>query len=183
MKSLFPIIVIILCVSVYFMYISPQIAHINELRAQLAEYQNTLNETKDLKVKRDALLASYGSISSDDTAKLKKIIPENFDSVSLVSDINSIASKNGMVLKNVKISEQKTDETNSPAGAPVAVGYKTASLNFGVSGSYSQFNGFVKDLESSLKLLDVKSVTLKESQKPGVDIYDYSFDVNTYFLR
>ena len=54
--------------------------------------------------------------------------------------------------------------------------------------SYSNFVSFVKDLEKSLRVVDVNSITFSSTESVGTsqassDMYKYEFKVKTYWLK
>ena len=182
MKSLIPFIVVAVSVGAYFMYINPAFREINILREKMTEYTDVLEKSKELKNKRDSVLSAYNNISEEDITRLNKIIPETFDTVLLANDINDIASRYGLSVKDIRVN---TPDSGSRVvlAEPMNKLYKTTAVTFGLNGQYEQFVKFMKDIESSLRLLDVRSLTVKSSGKPGSNSLDYSLAVYTYSLR
>ncbi|MFZ2522387.1 MAG: GspMb/PilO family protein [Minisyncoccia bacterium] len=184
MKSFIPFFIVAICVGMYFVYISPTIADINIKKERNSEYENVLNQVKELKQRRDTLSTLYNSILDEDMAKLNKIIPGKFDPVYFSNDLNSISSKYGMLIKNVRIAY------SSPRGDSVdpevtEKGYKTIGIEISLSGRYDQFLSFLRDLETSLQLMDVVNLSVKSgSVRRGEDInLEYSLRINTYALE
>lgn len=174
-----------LCVGMYFMYLSPTIADIGIKRDKLTEYQDVLEKTKELKDLRDSLSTKYNNIPQDKLDMLGKIIPEKFDSVHFSNDLNSISSKYGMAIKAIKMSDQ---DKGAPQGEEQATqkSYKTIKASFSLSGHYDQFLLFLKDLEASLRIIDVTGLTMKSSPslKKGEEVsMDYTVDVQIYSLK
>lgn len=183
MKAFTPIILIAISIATYYMYISPKYADVQKLVAEKARYVDTLKKAGELKTKRDAILADYSAVPPEDIDRLKKIIPDKFDSVLMVRHLDTVASKYGMVIKGVKIAEQKA-ETREQAVAPQSEQYKTISVTFSVKGTYDQFLKFLKDLESGLYLMDVSKLSMKEDIKnASITSFDYGVEIRTYSLH
>ena len=183
MKGFTPIIVIALCVGAYYVYLAPSYAEIQTLSTQLSNYNDALQKTKDLASKRDTLLATYNSISPDDIARLKEIIPGNFNPSVFADYLNNLASKYGMVAEDISMAQLDTT-----AGQQVATSsqkyYKTMAVTFSVKGSYSQFVNFLKDMESSLDLIDVNSLSIKsDANSTNNSFFDYNVGIYTYYLN
>src|SRR3989344_160437 len=99
MKLVLPLITIAVCIGMYFIYINPTIAEVKALSLKKVEYNNALIGAGELKKKRDNVLIDYNNISADNIDRLNKIIPERFNSVSFINDMNSIASGYGLIIK------------------------------------------------------------------------------------
>jgi Tfp pilus assembly protein PilO len=184
MKLILPIIIIALCVGMYFLYISPTALEIKSLAVKKAEYDNVLEKAREIKAKRDAVLADYNSITEDEITRLNKIVPSNFDSVLFVNDLNAAAGKYGMVVQDYKTNEP---EANNREGItePTSEVYRTTTVTFKLVGPYSQFIKFLNDIESSLRLIDLTSLAVApiKDKNPRVDSLEYVLEVKTYSLR
>ena len=172
----------------YFMYIKPTLAEISTLSEKKTEYLNVLLKSKELKARRDVALSAYNNISADDIDKLSKIVPVKFDSVLFANDLNSIASRYGMFIKDLKIDQTKTEGRSLENVQTDGKTYKTITVFFWLSGQYEQFVRFLKDIESSLRLLDVSNLTISANVSAGVkslivSIPDYSLEIYTYSLQ
>lgn len=185
MKSYSPFILIAISIAIYFVYISPAYKNVQTLRVDSSRSELVLQTAKDIVVKRDNLLTQYNNISPDSIKQLKVAIPEKFNSISLLSYINSIVSRYGMSLKDIKVSSANSG-TEGIGGPKVIVSpYKTSTIGFSVSGTYRQFLSLLGDLQSSLYLFDVTSLSIKTGEtKPGVSsVSDYSIEFTAYSLN
>ncbi|TSC71923.1 MAG: hypothetical protein G01um101448_1068, partial [Parcubacteria group bacterium Gr01-1014_48] len=57
---------------------------------------------------------------------------------------------------------------------------QSLSFEFNISSSYSQFLKFIKDLESSLRLVDIIGISLTAEE---ADFYDFTIKIATYWLK
>lgn len=189
MKNIIAIILIVLSVGLFFLYIKPQYASINNLRAEKATYDSTLAKSKELKTLRDSLTQKYNSISEEDKDKLQNMIPTNFDGVKLALDLNTMASRYGMTIRDVKIDAAR--ETDNQARNDVIAQsqdtpgtFKTASISFSTTGQYQTFIKFLKDMENDEELLDIKKLSIDAStQKDGSSNLEFKVTVNTYYIN
>jgi Tfp pilus assembly protein PilO len=187
MRLIVPIIIFAVCVSTYFVYIQPVYSDIQALSAKKAEYLSTLQKSKDLNQMRDSITESYNSISTDDIRNLWVMLPSQSNNVSLAFNISAIASKYGLVFNNFKT--ESGDKSEASAGAVVPsqdnFPYETTLAQFQLRGQYGQVVGFLRDLESNLKLMDVVSISIKSqagitgSNSP----LDVTVQIKTYSLR
>jgi Tfp pilus assembly protein PilO len=184
MKNVFSLILIALSFGLLFAYIIPQYDSLSTLNATKANYESALASAHKLSTVRDALLANYNSISDADKANLAKMIPSTFDPVKLVSDISTDAAQYGMSISQVKIG------TSAGAAAPSAVTvsptasstYQTYQVAFSTTGQYVSFVQFLKDIESSVQLLDLQKLTISSTQasKAGPEVLTFNVTLDTY---
>ncbi len=209
MSNLISIFLLVASAGIFFGYVRPtygtptlqQDIHkksIVELIEDRDRYVEAINKTREIEQVRVGLLAKYNQIPLEDKERILKFLPDHVDSVRLIIDVNNIASEYGMTLKNIGLtgseSEKKTGTgtgTVMGAGAGGGVGtvgtigpqtanhFKAVGLKFNVSGSYDNFRAFLKDLESSLRLVNVTAVTFKA----GESATDYSVTLSTYYLQ
>jgi len=187
MNLITPVILIIISIGTFFMYIDPNYQgdnlgngkqSIKALLAEDAEYQNALNNTAAIGRKREALIAKKGQFSTENLTRLEKLLPDNIDNIKLVIDMNRIAQNHTLVLRNVKLDtgvrsdESRIGQDNNK--------YGTVGLSFTVSSSYTNFQNFLNDLERSLRLVDITSLSVKGSD---TNIYDFSVELKTYWLK
>ena len=183
MKGLTPIILILVSVGVFFFFIDPQKKDLNLRLEEKNKNEVTMQKATELRTANGSLTEKYKKISTEDRAKLSQMLPDTVDNVRLILDINNIANKYGIVLKGISISGGPTDESkevNRGTGGNSGQLYGTIQLAFSFSASYDIFKIFLKDLEDSLRLVDITDFSISSSEG---DFYNYSITLNTYWLR
>lgn len=192
-RNVTPLILIVLAIGIYFTFTRAKIDEVKAIQIVNAQYQQALDNSERLVKKRDEILAIYNRISPEDQNRLERMIPDNVDNVRLIIDVNSVAAKHGLTLKNVKTSTTK-DQTDpstrgnqAPNQAPnnngnvlIAGGYDTVTLSFDVSGSYQSFLDFLKSMERSLRIMEISKITLKVND---AGTYDYGLEFKTFWLK
>lgn len=176
MKFLTPILLVIVAGAVFFLYIDPQYANVKKLKAEAAQYDQALNNSKQLQTVRDELLSKYNTFSTSDITKLQKMLPDNVDNVRLILDIDGIASKYGMTIRNVLIDQTKPATDLGPDESK----YQSIALRFSVNSTYDNFRNFLADLEQSLRIVDVVGVSFNASD---TDFSEYGISLKTYWLK
>ena len=189
-KNITPLILIVLAIGIYFTFTRLKIDELGTVREVNAKYQQALDNSEALIKVRDNVLSTYNKINPDDQDRLEKILPNNVDNVRLIIDLNGIGSRHGLVIKNIKTSTPKdmsSSNTNTNVNANLGFdavkapsSYNTVTLNFDVSANYTTFTDFLKDLESSLRILEISRIGLKVND---LGTYDYSLEVKTYWLK
>lgn len=207
-RLIVPVILILIAFGIFFVFTNPLYSGISGLRAQVASYDEALNNSKALENERDKLTAKYNSINPENLIKLQKLLPENIDNIRLILEIEQIAVPYGMVLKEVKYNTAKTDTTTPSASTVIPratlgnlpgniAANKTQNKDYGVwdlefstTGTYNNFLNFTKNLESNLRIVDIASIQFsssssnsKFSETSSEESYKYSFKIKTYWLK
>lgn len=182
----------------FLMLVNPMYKEMTALKAQMASYNQALDNSKALENERDKLTKKYSDINPGNLDKLVKFLPDNVDNIRLILEIEKIASPYGMILKDVKYDTQKKEENNSApieGGAISQLNNATANKDFGLwtlefstEGSYQNFLNFTRDLESNLRIVDISSIQFtagEETSKKSFssENYKYGFRINTYWLK
>lgn len=192
MSNLISIFLILTSIGVFFGYLNPTYGgvtgnvdlkeqSIRELKEEQGRYVDALNKTKEIEQARTGLLEQFALIPANGRERLERLLPDHIDSVRLIIDVNNIAAQYGMTLKNISLDKPDTataSETSNDLG-PSTGRFKAVGLKFSVEGSYDNFRSFVRDLEQSLRLVDIDTISFSSSE----DVYGYSIGISTYHLN
>lgn len=178
------IILLLASVGSFFMVIDPTYADIKKLRVENSEYDGALNNSKQIQEYRDKLLDQYNSLTKSDLERLEKVLPSGVDNVRLVMEIDRVAARYGMTLKNVNIDSERDKEEILAANTKI-VGkenkpYGDIGISFNVSGTYESFNPFIKEIEESLRIIDIESISFSTQDRNS---YQYEVKLRTYWLK
>ncbi len=180
MKNSTAVILILISVGLYYTFIGPEYQKIEEIRAKSDEYENILASVADLTSKRDDLLLKYQAMPQADIDKLSKVLPNNVDTVRLALDFDTIASKYGISIKNIKTSDTKEDNTATIIQATGPKPYQTVNVSFGFISNYDNFRKFLHDIEQSLRIIDISSLSFNAGEN---GLNDYKITVETYWVK
>lgn len=186
MKSLTPIIFIIVSIAIFFTYTDPTYKEVKALNVKYAQYQDVLNKSEELLKQRKNLQDKYTSFAEDDISKLKKLLPDTVDNVRLIIDIDEIAKRKefNLLIKNVRLDDSKASKAGVKDSANTITSgdskYGTIPMGFSVSADYDTFLGFLEALESSLRIVDVTNISLKQGAN---NVYSFDVSLKTYWLK
>lgn len=169
---------IVLTVSIGYAFIYPSLADMNALSAQKQKYEDSLEKVSNIEAKKNELLDQFNAISESDKENIETILPDSFDFVRLISQIDNVAAKYGIYITNASSKEINSGGTsieNAEAPKP----YSSAVVALSFLASYERFNDFLADLEKSLRILDIRSINL-ESQEKGLYKFDVEFETYWY---
>lgn len=181
MNTLFPLFLVLLSGGLFALYTNPTYQDVKTLQAQAAEYDQALTQSSKLRAARDQLLARRNTFSTDDVRKLERVLPDNVDNIRLIIDMDNIAARYGLKVKNVVLGASSAtpgSQTASVGQGSQVVG--TVELGFSVDATYDNFIAFLEDLQRSVRIVDVESI--KFSAAAG-DLNTYNLQIRTYWLR
>ena len=189
MNKLMPIILILASVGIFFMFIDGQYKEVQGLMDQKNQNDKMLEDAKTLDKEFENLQKKYREIKVEDREILEKILPETVDNVRLILDINNIADNYGIIIRDISvtggpIAEDDTGANNTAsrnAANNLNQRYGTISLGFSVSAEYETFKAFLRDLEDSLRVVDIKDIGIQTASEGTFNNYTVSLD--TYWLR
>ncbi len=198
-KNITATILIVLAIGVYVTFTQKKIAEVNAVREVNNEYSQAIANADNLIKVRDQVLKDFNSLSVEDRSRLDKMVPNTTDNIRLIIDLNSIARRRGMSLKNIKaVAADKTGSSQKPAIIAVPTGVTsmnmeansignistptldTVNISFTVSAPYQQFIEFMRDIESNLRIMDLSKLTVTASD---TGIYDFGVQISTYWMR
>lgn len=181
-RIILPAILIIAAIGLFVMYTNPAYQGVQALEVQSAAYNDALNKAQELRTQRDKLLAARRAFPNETVQKLERALPDNVDNIRLIIDINNIAARHGLTLKNVSLGA--VSDSSAPRSA-LAVGLSgdpvgSVDLGFGLSATYEDFLAFLYDIEHSLRVIDVEKINFKTDQSGR---YDFTLSIRTYWLH
>lgn len=182
MRGLTPIVLILVCICVGFFYINPQYKKIQAHRLESLEYDKVIAKSVELKKLRDSLSDTLQAFSPSDLDRISKLLPEKVDTARLILDISGVAAKYAIEMKDTKTTDAPKSGSPGTDSKSAEKIYKSSTISFGFQTSYEGMIQFVKDLEKSLRMVDVISISLKPSAGT-FPIYDYNITLQAYWLN
>lgn len=184
MARLFIIIILIFAAAVIgVFYLRPQWQQFQTLRKESENLRNIAIELDDLIQNRDALLKAINTVSRQDLQKIDQALPQGPRSAEFLVLLETLANRNNIVLRQVDFigaSEPQSGQPR-PGGAITAPSTSTVKefpISMNVSGSYEAFKSFLRDLERSLRIIDISSISFSSS---GKDQFEFSIRGKTYY--
>jgi len=185
MRTLTPILSLIIAVLLFIFFLKPQYAAIQDLQLEVDAYNEATMEYAEFTKAIEEKLQVIDERPVTDTVRLNKLVPEDVDDAQVLVSIESIVKKHKMLFGNVKIDTGEAVFGKASANAKNAKKVEVSSelrrvdLSFGVIGTYEQMKSVLKELESSLTLFDVVKIMLVTS--PG-KFQQFDITVRTYAL-
>lgn len=204
MRWLLPLILVAAAVAGFLLITQPIYDEATTLQIEADKYNEALANAKILQEERDRLIKKLNSFNPQDLERLEKIVPESVDNIKLILEIQKVAQERGILVKNVKFQPEQFIEVDPTVpvattrnnqsgnvrrpGAAQNLDYDIYDLEFSIEGKYGAFVDFMKLMERSLRIVDVRTIsftpgTSEDRDKVYTDNYQYTFRINTYRLK
>ncbi|MDO8424031.1 MAG: hypothetical protein Q7S54_00280 [bacterium] len=180
MKNITALFLLILSVALFFTFTNPYYKKVETLRASALDYRNVLDNLSLVAERRDQLLVNYEEIPKAEIERLKKILPDNVDTVKMAQELDTIASRYGIAIKNVRIDKSSGQNVAQPVLPEFEKPFDRTVLSFTFISNYSNFRRFLEDLERSLRIMDVRSLVFQNSAST---LSEYHISIETYWLK
>ncbi len=206
-KGWIPILMILASVYAVFGFLRPHYSNIQTLQAQKNEYNDVLGKANEAtRIMRESLLATYNSIPESDWRRLQKMVPNEPSGIQLVRDLSGLAgvfgikidkfsfdegADNGAAARNANTESAENTQGIFIPAVPTPISKKlTISIDFNTS--YPNFTRFLREIEKSLELSDVRSLSVSRAAKSSIgnseaigDVsgYNFSLTLDTYWIE
>ena len=174
MSSISILAYIILAASIGYAFIYSPMGDLTALMDKKQQYEDSLEKVKNIENIKNELLTKFNNISDTDKKDIDTVLPNSFNFVRFISQIDTVAAKYGISIKSITSTEQSSSSDQSEKI------YNSAIIGFSFDASYDKFNSFMADLEKSMRILDIKSVKLTAKDN---GIYLYNVEFQTYWLK
>lgn len=187
-----------IAIAIFFLYTKPTYDSARALQILITEYNQALDKAGELQRLKQALLSRYNAFNPADIERLHKLLPDHVDNVRLVLDLDNMASRYGLALQNVVVGGLAQETSTTVIGA-IGGGqsYDSLTFKFSTEGTYENFVHFMEDLEKSLRIVDLVSLSMASSGAPSASTaanaknvappsepqYRFEVTVRTYWLK
>ena len=203
MKTVISIILIAASIAFFVFFTKPTWAELKANKLEVEKLNVAQGNAKILKSKINDLLKVKSSITEADIDKIKRMVPDNIENVTLIINFDSMLQDlirqkgTANIYKKENLSESEEFSIDSPKitkGNTLIDGdfdssqLGVADFTFNVSLTYSDFLDFLKKIETSSRIFDIESISFtaptgKDSKNPDEIVYDFNIALKTYWLK
>ncbi len=180
----------IISAAVFVLYTKPTYDHVRVLKSEIAQYDQALARANELQALKQSLLSKFNAFNPADVERLNKLLPDHVDNVRLILDFDNLASKHNLAIQNVVIGRSGGKDGDKPAAEVIGGNeraYDSLTLKFSTQGTYEGFVTFMEDVQASLRIVDLVSLSLTPeggSAEEGAEpVYRYDVTIRTYWLK
>lgn len=195
-RFLTPLLALVVAVSLFVTFIKPTFNEYKAIDTEIGDYEQALKRAQELQNRINELIAERNAIPQSGLERLEDLLPSSLDEVSIVLSLDAISARHGLVLGGIDVKSVRTDpEGNARSAKNAASGefmfedeqvlgdeansslshvtnaFNTVELSFSVTGEYEAFKTFLTDIERSLALMDVSSLTIEEPVENELSTY------------
>lgn len=144
--------------------------NLQRTREQRGEVAESLRLTR-------SILESYNAVNMQDSEKLQSVLPTSADLPAMFIQVEALALSAGLRLNNVSFTTvsaaHRDTKTTATDVKETPSGLQQMQVNFTVSGGhgYASLKNFLSTLESSVRLLNVQSLTYSPAQTGEEETY------------
>lgn len=172
----------------FFDLVQPEYQNTEASRSQQLGEQNLLISQTALVQTVQTTLNTYQN-ETQNTSNIGLAMPSGEDVAGALTQIEGIAENNGIVMTSIAVSppqvQVKTGATSTTTMKPLG----SFTLTVTASGSYESFKNFLSELETNIRIFDVKNISLRPSAAaavagkaaPSPDMFTYAITVATYY--
>lgn len=170
---------IILSLTIGYVFIYSSLDQVAALKENKTKNEQFLAMVANIQSKKDELLKQFSEIKDIDKNKVNTVLPTSLDFVKLISEIDSVAKSQGILIDRISLTELGSSSGDSVADAAPLKPYKSAVVGFSFVTSYDKFKVFLDTMERSMRILDIRTIKISPNEKS-----DYTFNVQfeTYWL-
>ncbi len=170
-----------IAIAIIITYIKPTITDIGVLQDQIVQTVKELDRVNEVKKKLEALSSQVDAISPKDKQSLSNYLPEFFDEVEVMKDLEAITKKSRVVVKNLSYSGEiaitDTEIEGIEGVAEIPTGH---NFSLEVSSSYEEMKYLLLMLERNKYPLDIQTLSLTPTEGGLIDI---ALEVRTYSYK
>jgi len=168
----------------YFLLLKPKVDMTTAAISENISSHEKLLQAEKIKLSnlQEAVLA-YNNIDKVDLARVNGILPNEYNKEALYGEIEEVIKQNGFIPTSIVLSKDgesganATAQTNDPSAVvkPVTnIGTVHISLTVD-SVNYASLKNLLTVLESNLRLLDVKSLSLNDGHSAALELDTYYY--------
>jgi Tfp pilus assembly protein PilO len=173
-KLILAIIMFIGAGAAIFTYVSPTYSDSVKIKEDTALYQQALEKATEVQNLKRGLLAKLNEFSGANVERLEKLLPSSMNNVHLILDLDGMAAARGLSLSTVTIGREGGLPEGKKAGDTVALAgaveqqrkFQSVNLSFSVVATYDDMIAFMRDIERSLRLVDLVALEIGPAQTP-----------------
>lgn len=183
MNIIAPIFLVLASVWIFYGYVDPNYRgenvseNIVKLMEERKKYGEALKNSNIFVAERNKIVEKNNNLSDSDLERLRKFLPDHIDNARLIIDVDGIASRYGLNIRNIDISN---NVVNKEVLGPDTNLYGTLVFKFNIIAPYDRFKLFIKDLEENLRIIDVVGLSFKSTETGS---YDYEVTTKTYWIK
>ncbi len=185
-NTLIEVVIVLVAAGLFYWYLlSPKAAEVKVAHQRLAQVEQEAATLTEKKAQLDALLKQLKLNEKDEIPKLNEALPLEPQISRLYLVIERYGQISGMTIGNISINTGpeaivagNVTIAQNPYGVQRTVRQLTANVT--LSGTFEQFQAFLKNIETHPRIIDISSLDITGTQD---NIIDFKFSLTTYYYE
>ena len=166
-----------MAVIVHVLFVRPVYNEVVELRSTFKAKSEFYQDQGQAIIRVNDLIAQYqGAGQLQQTVSMSFPISEDLSAI--FNQLRTLAEVNGL---SIKIFGVKPLALQPLSSRSLVKNVGTLQLSLKVLGSYENFKGFLRGVETNIRVMDTQQITIEQVGKPGSNFYSYTLLINTYY--
>ncbi len=163
-KTILTFLPVIVTAVLFLIFGLPRIRSIQDIRGDVLAQRSDLTAMREKFESTKDVVAQFQSIEERDRELVASALPMSLDLPNLLVSLETLISSSGLVSEAIEV---------KPAGL----------INITVLGNYESLKVFLKELERSLRIFDVETIsfTVPTLSEGGAGDFRFSLSIKTYY--
>jgi hypothetical protein len=188
LSALLSLIFLLLALIFFIYFIKPLYSDIESLRSKLLSKQSLINNQK-------SLIDQFKNLNQDYESQKKNqeifslILPQSISVGEALVQISGLLTSNNLNLLSFNVNKpnllsnnQSSKSTSTSFIKPLGI----FDINLKATGDYSNFKNFLNQLETNIRLFDIKTLTINQtlnidSKNQNKNLLMYDITISTYY--
>ena len=180
---------IVVAFVLFFDLVQPAYSDTKTLQSQQLGEENYLQNQTMLVKQVQTTLNTYQN-EAQGAANVGLAMPSGEDVAGALAQMQGIAANNNILVSSVSVTQPAIQvQTAAPSRSTLLKPLGSFMFKFSASGSYESFKNFLSELETNVRIFDVKAVSLQPAGGPvngahpafSNDAFNYAVTVATYY--
>ena len=174
------LILLLASIVIYFDFIQGSYSDVQNIRAEIASNQNTLNTQKQTISQIQSLLSDYKN-QTNFAQQLSTALPLTADSAGALGQLSGLAQTNHLAVSSVSATTKSNITVVPKALASLIKPVGVLEFKTRLSGRYEDIRTFLFSIETNYRLFDSQQINLSPASDPKTDAYNLDLTVDTYY--
>lgn len=154
-----------------YVLLNPLVTRFKELNRDIESQTIVLQDERAYLDSLDQSIAAAEAIPSDTLEKVNEALPREIGIPKLLETMSRIADQNRVSLNSVQFNKVTAEDTAALRGKTIRI--RPIDMNIALlSPGYVQTRAFLEDLETNLRVLDVKNIAVNANEQTGELTYN-----------
>jgi len=179
--------VVVVALLIFFDLVQPEYTDVMQTKGEIAAENDLYQSESQAVAAAQKIISQYQQQENGAGGTVALALPAQEDVAGAVAQVYGIAENDGIMIQSMGVSAPIIQAQSAGAASTTPMG--SFSLQVSGTGSYEGFKNFVSGLETNIRILDVRNVSIApvvQTVAKGVaafnpDLFNFSVTVETYY--